>query len=120
MRILVIGATGLIGRPVASRLASDGFEVRSLVRDASRAGSRLGPDIEYVEGDVADQDSVERAVQGCDGVHISLAAARREDMERIEHEGNARIAKAAASSGVSLLTYVTGSLVHEEYGAKIR
>jgi len=36
-RILVIGATGLIGAPVARRLLADGHQVRLLVRD-HRAG----------------------------------------------------------------------------------
>ena len=119
MRILVIGATGLIGGPVARQLTADGFDVRILVRDATRGRSRLGSDFEYVEGDVADQESVERAVRGCDGVHVSLAAASQNDMDRVEHQGTAAIAKAAASSGVSLLTYVSGSLVHAEYGRTI-
>lgn len=116
VRVLVVGAIGLIGRPAALRLASDGFDVRLLVRDATRARRLLGPDFEYF---VAEQDSVERAACGCDGVHISLAATNREDFDRIEHQGTARIAKAASASGVSLLSYLTGSLVHEEYGKTI-
>ncbi len=119
MRILVIGATGVIGAPVARQLAADGFDVRLLVRDATRGRSRLGPEFEYVEGDVADQGSVEQAVRGCDGVHVSLAAATRNDMDRVERQGTATIAQAAASSGVYLLTYVSGSLVHAQYGQKI-
>ena len=119
VRILVIGATGLIGGPVARQLATDGFDVRLLVRDATRAQCHLGSEFEYREGDAGDQDSVEQAVRGCDGVHVSLAAASRNDMDRVERYGTAAIATAAASSGVSLLTYVSGSLVHAQYGQKI-
>lgn len=119
MRILVIGATGVIGAPVATQLTADGFDVRVLVRDATRGRSRLGPEFEYVEGDVADQDSVVQAVRGCHGVHVSLAAASRNDIDRVERQGTATIAKAAASSGLSLLTYVSGGLVHAQYGQKI-
>jgi uncharacterized protein YbjT (DUF2867 family) len=119
MRILVVGATGLIGRPVATQLLSDGFEVRLLVRDAHRARSRLGEGFEYVEGDVGDKTSVARAVRGCRGVHVSLAGTGPEDLDRIEGQGTGHIARAAADSGVELLTYLTGSLVHENYGEKI-
>jgi NAD(P)-dependent dehydrogenase (short-subunit alcohol dehydrogenase family) len=48
-RILVIGATGLIGAPVARRLLADGHQVRLLVRDTGRASQRLGDGFEYLE-----------------------------------------------------------------------
>jgi uncharacterized protein YbjT (DUF2867 family) len=52
--ILVAGATGLIGAPVARRLLADGHHVRLLVRDIERARTQLGSDFEYVEGSVTD------------------------------------------------------------------
>jgi len=48
-RILVIGATGLLGAPVARRLLADGHQVRLLVRDTGRASQRLGDGFEYLE-----------------------------------------------------------------------
>jgi uncharacterized protein YbjT (DUF2867 family) len=53
-RILVVGASGLIGAPVARRLLAEGYHVRLLVRDASRARTRLGEDFDYVKGSVTD------------------------------------------------------------------
>src|SRR3954468_15817297 len=37
MRVLIAGATGVIGRPMVSRLRSRGHTVSAMVRDASRA-----------------------------------------------------------------------------------
>ncbi len=71
-RILVIGATGLIGLPVAGRLLADGHQVRLLVRDTGRASQRLGEGFEYAEGSVTDTETVDRAMQGMNGVHVSL------------------------------------------------
>ena len=119
MRILVVGGTGLIGQPVARQLVHDGYDVRLLVRDLERARARLGPEFDYARGDVDDAASLERALHGCHGVHVSLAAPNRADLLRIEGEGSARVAKLAAAAGVRLLTYVSGSLVHEDYGEKI-
>jgi uncharacterized protein YbjT (DUF2867 family) len=118
--ILVAGATGLIGEPVARQLHDDGFHVRVLVRDAQRARARLGPDVEYVEGDVEDAAAVERAIAGCTGVHVSLGAAGGpQGIDRVEHRGTARLAAAAARHGVARFCYVTGSLVHQTYGPKL-
>ena len=40
--ILVIGATGTVGAPVARQLREDGYQVRLLVRDPKRAAAQLG------------------------------------------------------------------------------
>ena len=42
MRVVVTGATGLIGRALTRSLLADGHTVIALVRDATRVGSRLG------------------------------------------------------------------------------
>jgi uncharacterized protein YbjT (DUF2867 family) len=118
--ILVAGGTGLIGEPVARQLRHDGFRVRLLVRDVWRAHDRLGPDFEYVQGDVEDAAAVERAVAGCHGVHVSLGTTGTpEAIDRVEHRGTARLAAAAARYGVTRFCYVTGSLVHEASGPKL-
>jgi uncharacterized protein YbjT (DUF2867 family) len=53
-RVLVVGATRQLGRPVASRLRDDGHIVRVLARDVRRARASLGAGFEYVDGDVGD------------------------------------------------------------------
>ena len=46
--VLVVGATGSVGRPVAQQLLSDGRRVRVLVRDHARAQHLLGDGVDYV------------------------------------------------------------------------
>jgi NADH dehydrogenase len=118
-RILVVGATGLLGAPVARRLLADGHQVRLLVRDTARASARLGDGFDYVEGSVSDSASVDRAVQEMDGVHISLGVEDPALLEAVEHQGSALVAAAAARHGLSRISYLTGSLVRVDYGPKI-
>jgi uncharacterized protein YbjT (DUF2867 family) len=40
--ILVIGATGTVGAPVARHLRENGYNVRLLVRDPARAAAQFG------------------------------------------------------------------------------
>ena len=108
--IRVVGGTGTLGEPVARRLRRDGYRVRLLARDPERARARLGPDYAYCPGDIDDTAALESALAGCAGVHISLKAAGRDDAERVEHHGPARIAALAAARGVARLTYVSGYL----------
>lgn len=90
--VLVVGATGMLGQPVARRLNRDGYRVRALVRDAGRGRAALGDDIEQVTGDVSDEAALGRALQqGASAVHISLKAGPGAgEPERVEARGVAR------------------------------
>ena len=118
-RILIVGATGLIGTPVARQLLADGHHVRVLVRDPDRARAQLGPEFEHVAGSVTDSAAVDRAVRGIDAVHVSLGVEDPALLEAVEHHGTANVAAAAARYEVERISYLTGSLVREEYGPKI-
>jgi uncharacterized protein YbjT (DUF2867 family) len=83
--ILVLGATGIVGEPVARRLRQDGFAVRLLTRDVAWARAKFGPEVECLAGEVGDRISLERALDGCAGVHVSLnGGSQRAAMERVE------------------------------------
>ena len=65
MRILLTGATGYLGGRLAPRLLERGHDVRVLVRDRSRLRDvPWADDVEVVEGDLSDPDSVRRAFEG--------------------------------------------------------
>ncbi|NOX87385.1 MAG: SDR family NAD(P)-dependent oxidoreductase, partial [Calditrichaeota bacterium] len=113
--ILVVGATGMFGMPVARRLHKDGFTVRVLTRNPENAKKKLGDSFDYFKGDVEDPSSLENAMEGCYGVHINLRGGPKpEDFERIEFKGTANIAKVAANKGVQRITYLSGAGTFEE------
>jgi NADH dehydrogenase len=100
---------------VARQLLADGYSVRLLVRDVARAHTLLGPEFESFTGDVDDPAAIERALEGCIGVHISLRAGPSPaSLDHIEHQGTARIAELAARQGLSRLTYLSGMLVTKD------
>jgi dihydroflavonol-4-reductase len=73
MRVLVTGGTGFVGSHAVAALHAAGHEIRLLVRRPDRIPPALEPlgisePVDHVVGDVADQASVERAVDGCDAV----------------------------------------------------
>lgn len=113
--ILVVGATGTFGEPVARRLHEDGYAVRVLSRNVENAKARLGDSFDYFEGDVEDPSSLMDAVDGCFGVHINLRGGpRAEDFERIEFGGVANVAKISAGKGVQRIAYLSGAATFEE------
>ena len=70
MTILLTGATGNVGRPLAGMLSGAGVSFRAFVRDADRARASLGPDVELVEGDLSDAAALGRALVGVERMFL--------------------------------------------------
>jgi dihydroflavonol-4-reductase len=62
-KALVTGASGFVGSGVARKLAERGLAVRALVRPGSPRQHLAGLDIEFVTGDLRDQESVRAAMK---------------------------------------------------------
>ena len=106
-KVVVLGGTGLLGGPVARRLRADGFEVRLMARNPEKAHAMFGDSFEIVPGDVTDLGSLERALAGTDGVHVSIGGA-------VEQLSGENVASLAPGLGLERITYVSGSLAFEQ------
>src|SRR4051812_2834386 len=73
LTILVVGATGSIGRLVVEEALAQGHAVRALVRDATKA-RRMPIAAEVVVGDVTRPESLGAAVDGVDAIVLTLGA----------------------------------------------
>jgi uncharacterized protein YbjT (DUF2867 family) len=69
--ILVIGATGTVGRPLVSRLLQGGHPVRAFTRDASRLTP--APGLEVAEGDLDRPETLAAALDGVRAVFVLSA-----------------------------------------------
>ena len=101
MRILVTGASSLIGDGVVRALAARGDEVVCLQRSPVNGLAALDG-VEQQLGDIRDQAAVERAAQGCNGI-IHLAAkvgvvGERDEFLSINVEGTRNLLQAATKS----------------------
>lgn len=70
--ILVYGASGAQGRPVAEQLLEAGHRVRLLVRRPDSVADLAARGAEVVRGDLADPDSLRAANANVDGVFLLL------------------------------------------------
>lgn len=74
MTVLVAGATGSVGRLVVAEAIAQGYSVRALVRNPSRA-DRLPPEAQVVVGDVTDPESLPPAVAGVEAIVLTPGSA---------------------------------------------
>lgn len=117
--ILVVGATGLLGEPVARQLKKDGYSVRIFAKDRKKAKQKFDDPFETVEGNVSDISALENALEGCFGVYISLRGGPQpDDFEKVEHRGVVNIVNAAAKMNVRRLIYLTGAFSNESKANK--
>lgn len=68
MTILVIGATGRVGRHVVDQLVNRGIAVRVLTRDPAKADFSAG--VEVAQGDLLDIDALRAAFTGVDAFFL--------------------------------------------------
>jgi uncharacterized protein YbjT (DUF2867 family) len=71
-KVLVFGATGAQGSPVAKLLIEKGNAVRAASRDATRAAQLYGPAVEAIAADLADVESLKRAFDGVDAAFFHM------------------------------------------------
>ena len=105
MKLLVYGATGSQGAPVAQKLIEEGHAVRVLTRHPERAQAFADQGAEVVQGDLGKPDSLEKASEGVEGVflHVPFFTDNPEDAPTYGKNG----VDAAAKAGARLIVWNT-------------
>jgi uncharacterized protein YbjT (DUF2867 family) len=102
--ILVTGGTGFVGPRIVHALRERDRPVRALVRDpdGQSATTLAAWGAELVQGDMADRESLRRAVEGTEAV-VHLVAIRQgsaDQFRRVMEEGTRELVAAAKEAGV--------------------
>ncbi|MCU1664075.1 MAG: dihydroflavonol-4-reductase [Pseudonocardiales bacterium] len=108
---MVTGSTGYLGSTLVELAVREGHDVRVLVRDPGRAADLLPPGVDVVVGDLADNESVRRAVRGCQGVlHVAGSVENSaEETLRSNVGGTRAVLAAAMAAGVPRFVYTSSS-----------
>jgi NADH dehydrogenase len=111
--VTIFGGSGFLGRHTVRALARAGYRIKVATRHPNRAFflRPLGSvgQIDFVKCDVADADSVARALAGAHAaVNLTgILFQSGQTFEEVQAEGAANIAKAAAAAGVAALVHVS-------------
>jgi nucleoside-diphosphate-sugar epimerase len=120
MRVIVFGATGVLGQALVPLLLRQGWMVRAPVRSPEKARAMADAGVEICSGDLLSQETIDRMpalMDDCQAVvHIATAIPRDfgapgawDANTRLRTEGTRALLDAALSSGVE--RYVQQSII---------
>lgn len=104
-KILVIGASGLLAKPVIQKLDDAGFQLRLYSRKVNP--SMFINEYEIIQGDLFNPDDLEKAMEGCDAVHMSVSGVD-------EAAATGVVLEMAQKKGIRLISMISGCTVSEE------
>lgn len=106
--IAIIGATGLLGKPVAHQLISAGFNVTIIARNVEKARS-IFTGAHVVYGDLKDKNSLTEALKGKEIVYLNLhikPGVRKTDFI-METDGLINFLEVAKQIGIKRVAYLS-------------
>lgn len=126
MKVLVTGATGVLGRASLRALIDAGHEVRGAARGEEKAGLVRSLGAEPVEVDLFDPTSVNAAVANNEAVlhfatkippiiRVRLPSAWREN-DRLRTEATRVLVDSAIETGVEIFVYESISFIYGDHG----
>jgi uncharacterized protein YbjT (DUF2867 family) len=105
MKVLVIGASGLLAKPVIRQLDNAGSQLRLFSRTVNQM--MFDRAYEMVQGDVFNRNDLDNVISGCDAIHISLSNLN-------EALAVKAILDIAVQKEIKLISYISGCTVAEE------
>jgi uncharacterized protein YbjT (DUF2867 family) len=101
--VLIAGATGSVGRFVVAEALKQGYRVRALVRDRTRAARLLPDAAELVIGDLTRPETLGTAVEGADAVVFTHGSTTSErDVRDNDYAGVANVLRALGGRRVRI------------------
>ena len=116
MKTLITGATGFVGTAVLRELLKKGHKVKALVRQSSVLDNLKNLDVEIIEGDLKDRDSLKKCLKDCKYLfHVAadyrLWVPKPEEIYENNVKGTENLMEEALNSEIEKVVYTSSVAV---------
>ena len=116
MKTLITGAAGFVGAAVLRELLKKGHKVKALVRQSSVLDNLKNLDVEIVQGDLKDRDSLKRCIKDCKYLfHVAadyrLWVPRPQEIYQNNVVGTENLMEEALNSEIEKIVYTSSVAV---------
>ncbi|MFB6257123.1 MAG: NAD-dependent epimerase/dehydratase family protein [Flavobacteriales bacterium] len=114
MATLVTGAGGFLGKLLVKQLLQEGTEVRAMVHHIDKGALREQEGLTIIEGEIEDQQSIRKCMEGCERVYhlAALATPWVKDhnlYHRVNVEGTSNLLQVAEECGVDKVIHTSSA-----------
>ncbi len=109
MKLLIVGATGTLGRQIARHAIDEGYDVSCLVRNVRKASFLKEWGASLVQGDLSQTQSLSSVLQGMDAV-IDTSTTRPTDTVStrvVDWDGKVALIQAAEAAAIKRYVFVS-------------
>ena len=102
MKVLIIGASGMLAKPVINQFDKQGFHIRLFSRTVN--SSMFSKVFDTINGDIFNPSDLDKAMDGCDAIHISISKVD-------EAKATQAIVDVAKQKKIKLISIISGCTV---------
>ncbi|WP_321471198.1 SDR family oxidoreductase [Halarcobacter sp.] len=115
MRVLLTGSSGYIGRRLKQKLLEDkNIKLRLFVRNKNTLSTELSSDIEVIEGNTFDKESLKKALKDVDIAYYLIHSLSSEDYKNLDKISAQNFIDIAQECNVKKVIYLGGLGVKNE------
>ncbi|MEJ2628860.1 MAG: NAD(P)-dependent oxidoreductase, partial [bacterium] len=120
MKILITGASGFLGQHIIKKLSDEGADLVALIRPTSKIEHLKPYKIHYIVGDIRNEESLQKAMQGVDAVvhAVTTKFGNEDDFYAENVESTRRLLELSRQQNIKRFVFISSIDVYDHAQCK--